>query len=111
MVNADVFLGRTERNLAEARVAPPGVLPLAILIEGAVVVARDAGAGKERDGAFAERLGQRREGNHAGFLARRPRLHDLPRREVDVSVGIDRHGNSDASPSGRLRALPTFAAR
>src|SRR5205823_10377521 len=34
---------RAQRNHAEARVAPPRAAPLALLIEGTVVIARDAG--------------------------------------------------------------------
>src|SRR5262245_16520845 len=66
-------------------------MPLALLIEGAVVVARDGGRRDECHRTFAERLCERRERNHAGLLARRPGLHHLARCEVQKTIRVDVH--------------------
>ena len=48
--------------------------------------------GEQRHGALrAAASRQRREGNHAGLLPPGPRLHDLPRGEVDEAIRVDRH--------------------
>jgi len=39
VIEANVRLARAQRSHAEARLAPPRVAPLALLIEGAVVIA------------------------------------------------------------------------
>ena len=91
VIEANVRLARAQRNHAEARVAPPRVAPLAPLIEGAVVVARDAGGRDEGHRTFAEPLCERRERNHASVLARRPGLHHLARHEVQETIRVDAH--------------------
>src|SRR5262249_46832814 len=107
VVDADVLLGRAQRDAAEGRIAPPGVAPLALLVERDVVVARDAGAGEQRHGALTQRLRQRREGNHAPLLPCGPRLHDLTGGEIDESIGVDRHAiilrSLAAGPRGARR--------
>src|SRR5262249_20322104 len=91
VIEANVRLTRAQRNHAETRVAPPRIAPLALLIEGAVVVARDGGRRDEGHRTFAERLCEPRERYHARLLARRPRLHHLARREVQKTIRVDAH--------------------
>src|SRR6266478_1323006 len=69
-----------------AWVAPPGVLPLPLLIERLVAPEGDASRAEQRDRALFEGPSQRRPRNGARRLAADPCLDDLPGDELEVAI-------------------------